>query len=153
MYIINQKRKRIVNHFSSQFYHSHQSCTCIYIKNIMWNRGLVQAGNHAAETKKTKMRVVVHCRDNICSEINRCLDNMLQHISIKIDNLHKLYFKFSQRSAFLVLLTIFVHFCIFKKGTVRRIYTCITAERFKIYHSFLFTFWRLLLTTSTIKIL
>ena len=50
---------------------------------MMWNGGLVQAGNDAAETKKTKMRVVVHCRNHICSEINRCLDNILQNISIK----------------------------------------------------------------------
>ena len=58
---------------------------------------------------------MVHCRENICSEINRCLDNMLQHISVKIDNLHKLYFKFTQRNVFIIILTIFVHFCIFKR--------------------------------------
>ena len=120
MYIINQKRKRIiVNHFTSPFYHFHQSCTCIYIKDIMW----IQAGNDAAETKKkTKMRVVVHCRNHICSEINRCLDNILQNISIKIDNLHKLYFKFTQRSVFIKFLTIFVHFCIFKRNSSKDIY-------------------------------
>ena len=109
MYIINQKRKRIVNNFPSHFTIFNQSCTCIYIKNIMWNGCLVQAGNDAAETKKKpKMRVVVHCIDHICSEINRCLDNMVQYISIKIDYLHKLYFKFTQKSVFIIILTIFV---------------------------------------------
>ena len=65
-------------------------------------RVLVQGGNDAAETenkKQTKMRVVVDI-------INR-FRQLIKHICIKNDNLHKQYFKFTQGSVFLVISTIF----------------------------------------------
>ena len=63
-YIINQKReKKFVNHCPLPILpFSPKLCTCIYIKNIMWNGGLGPRRERCCRDKnknKTKMRVVV----------------------------------------------------------------------------------------------
>ena len=75
-YIINQKRKMFVNHCPLpilQF--SPKLCTCIYIKNIMWNGGLGTRRERCCRDKKNLN--ASRGRYHICTEINRSLGNWL----------------------------------------------------------------------------
>ena len=126
-------------------------CTCLYIKNIiiMWNGGLLTSREPCCRDQKTKIRVVVDII--FCTEINR-FRQLMKHMCMQIDNLHKITLNLHREGYFLIIL-LFVHIFVFLKRDSSKNISLHFSCAFQKYHSFLFTFWCLLLTTSTIKIL